>query len=92
RIAAGELPAVDGVIPVVVTFHDLNRYTARHAREYLQILVDSAGQTGVRLADKPFYDDSAQLQRAALARRVKAAGEPVSLPGAWSWIWDHNAH
>ncbi|KTB93125.1 polysaccharide deacetylase [Pseudomonas syringae ICMP 11293] len=92
RIAAGELPAVDGVIPVVVTFHDLNRYTARHAREYLQILVDSAGQTGVRLADKPFYDDSAQLQRAALARTVKEAGEPVSLPGVWNWIWDHNAH
>nr|WP_268938628.1 polysaccharide deacetylase family protein [Pseudomonas syringae] len=92
RIAAGELPAVDGVIPVVVTFHDLNRYTARHAREYLQILVDSAGQTGVRLADKPFYDDSGQLQRAALARTVKEAGEPVSLPGVWNWIWDHNAH
>ncbi|WP_054993682.1 polysaccharide deacetylase family protein [Pseudomonas congelans] len=92
RIAAGELPAVDGVIPVVVTFHDLNRYTARHAREYLQILVDSAAQTGVRLADKPFYDDSAQLQRAALARTVKGAGEPVSLPGVWNWIWDRNAH
>ncbi|RMU58425.1 Polysaccharide deacetylase [Pseudomonas savastanoi pv. glycinea] len=92
RIAAGELPAVDGVIPVVVTFHDLNRYTARHAREYLQILVDSAHQTGVRLADKPFYDDSAQLQRAALARTVKDAGQPVRLPGAWNWIWDHNAH
>ncbi len=32
RIALGELPVVDGVIPVVVTFHDLNRYTARHTR------------------------------------------------------------
>ncbi|MCF5670177.1 polysaccharide deacetylase family protein, partial [Pseudomonas syringae] len=92
RIAAGELPAVDGVIPVVVTFHDLNRYTARHAREYLQILVDSANQTGVRLADKPFYDDSAQLQRAALARTVRNADQPVRLPGVWNWIWDHNAH
>ncbi|RMN42255.1 Polysaccharide deacetylase [Pseudomonas cannabina] len=59
RIAAGELPVVDGVIPVVVTFHDLNRYTARHTQEYVQILVDSAAQTGVRLAAKPFYDDSA---------------------------------
>jgi len=29
RIALGELPTVDGVIPVVVTFHDINRYTAR---------------------------------------------------------------
>ncbi|MCQ9473463.1 polysaccharide deacetylase family protein [Pseudomonas alliivorans] len=91
RIATGELPAVDGVIPVVVTFHDLNRYTARHAREYLQILVDSANQTGVRLSAKPFYDDSAQLQRAAMARTVKDADEPVKLPGLWNWIWDHNA-
>ena len=47
RIARGELPTVDGVIPVVVTFHDLNRYTARHTREYLQILLDSAAATGV---------------------------------------------
>ena len=46
RIALGELPVVDGVIPVVVTFHDLNRYTARHTREYLQILLDSAAGDG----------------------------------------------
>ncbi|CAM3075691.1 polysaccharide deacetylase family protein [Pseudomonas floridensis] len=92
RIAAGELPTVDGVIPVVVTFHDLNRYTARHAREYLQILLDSAAQTGVKLAARPFYDDSAQLQRAALARTVKEGAEPVRLPGLWNWIWDHNGH
>ncbi len=79
------------MIPVVVTFHDLNRYTARHAREYLQILVDSANQTGVRLSAKPFYDDSAQLQRAAMARTVRDADESVKLPGLWNWIWDHNA-
>ncbi|MFH7416773.1 polysaccharide deacetylase family protein, partial [Pseudomonas syringae pv. tagetis] len=48
--------------------------------------------TGVRVAEQPFYDDSAQLERAALARTVKEAGLPVSLPGVWSWIWDHNAH
>jgi hypothetical protein len=50
---------VDGVIPVVVTFHDLNRYTARHTREYLQILLDSAQATGVSTAEQPFYDDTA---------------------------------
>ncbi|MFJ4142575.1 polysaccharide deacetylase family protein [Pseudomonas sp. NPDC089734] len=92
RIAAAELPTVDGVIPVVVTFHDLNRYTARHAREYLQILIDSAHETGVALAPRPFYDDSVQLQRAALARTVKSSDEPVQLPGVWNWIWDHNSH
>ena len=92
RIALGQFPTVDGVIPVVVTFHDLNRYTARHTREYLQILLDSAAATGVRLADKPFYDDHAALERAALARTVQSAGDPVRLPGIWNWIWDRNAH
>lgn len=91
RIALGELPTVDGVIPVVVTFHDLNRYTARHTREYLQILLDSAAATGVRLADKPFYDDRAALQKAALARTVQQSSEPVQLPGMWNWIWNHDA-
>jgi peptidoglycan/xylan/chitin deacetylase (PgdA/CDA1 family) len=92
RIALGQLPTVDGVIPLVVTFHDLNRYTARHTREYLQILLDSAAATGVRLADRPFYDDRAALERAALARTVREAGEPVQLPGIWNWIWDRDAH
>nr|WP_315438296.1 polysaccharide deacetylase family protein [uncultured Pseudomonas sp.] len=92
RIARGELPTVDGVIPVVVTFHDLNRYTARHTREYLQILLDSAAATGVRLADKAFYDDHAALQKAALARTVQQSSQPVQLPGIWNWIWDHDAH
>ncbi|CAI8873262.1 putative xylanase/chitin deacetylase [Pseudomonas sp. IT-P44] len=92
RIALGELPTVDGVIPVVVTFHDLNRYTARHAREYLQILLDSAQATGVKTAQKPFYDDQAELQRAAMARTVRDSAQPVKLPGVWNWIWDGDAH
>lgn len=92
RIALGEFPTVDGVIPVVVTFHDLNRYTARHTREYLQILLDSAAATGVRLADKPFYDDRAALQKAALARTVQQSSDAVQLPGMWNWIWDRDAH
>ncbi|WP_434706256.1 polysaccharide deacetylase family protein [Pseudomonas sp. Z1-12] len=92
RIAAGQLPAVDGVIPVVVTFHDINRYTARHAREYLQILLDSANATGMRTAAKPFYDDHQALERAALARTVDHSTEPVRLPGLWDWLWDSDAH
>ncbi|MGE8185894.1 polysaccharide deacetylase family protein [Pseudomonas sp. NPDC086278] len=92
RIAQGELPTVDGVIPVVVTFHDLNRYSARHAREYLQILLDSARSTGVPLASKPFYDDTAALQRAAMARTVNSTTESVALPGIWNWIWDGDSH
>src|SRR5471032_3647503 len=92
RIARGELPTVDGVIPVVVTFHDLNRYTARHTREYLQILLDSASATGVKTAPKPFYDDQAQLLRAAMARTVTESSEPVRLPGIWNWFWDGDSH
>jgi peptidoglycan/xylan/chitin deacetylase (PgdA/CDA1 family) len=92
RIAQGELPTVDGVIPVVVTFHDINRYTARHTREYLQILLDSARATGVKTAQKPFYDDQGQLLRAAMARAVTESAEPVRLPGIWNWFWDGDSH
>jgi peptidoglycan/xylan/chitin deacetylase (PgdA/CDA1 family) len=92
RIALGELPVVDGVIPVVVTFHDLNRYTARHTREYLQILLDSASAAGLVTAQKAFYDDTAALQRAAMARTVRDSSEAVELPGIWNWLWDGDAH
>ncbi|BAP44916.1 polysaccharide deacetylase family protein [Pseudomonas sp. 21LCFQ02] len=92
RIARGELPTVDGATPVVVTFHDVNRYTARHIHEYLQILIDSARADGLPLAAKPFYDDQAQLLRAATARTVPDDGRGVHLPGIWDWLWDHNGH
>ena len=92
RIAQGELPTVDGVIPVVVTFHDINRYTARHIQEYLQILLDSARINGMKTAAEPFYTDTAQLERAALARTVKDVSEPVHLPGVWNWVWDADSH
>lgn len=91
RIAAGQMPVVDGVIPVVVTFHDLNRYTARHAREYLQILLDSARTTGVKTDAKPFYDDRQALERAAMMRTIKESGQPVRLPGLWNWIWNSDS-
>lgn len=92
RIARGELPTVDGAIPVVVTFHDVNRYTARHIQEYLQILIDSARVDGLPLAARPFYDDQAELLRAATARTVPDDGRVVHLPGIWDWLWDHNGH
>ena len=92
RIALGELPTVDGVIPVVVTFHDINRYTARHMQEYLQILMDSARVNSLKTAAKPFYTDHAALARAALARTVKNVNEPVHLPGVWNLLWDADSH
>ena len=92
RIALEELPTVDGVIPVVVTFHDINRYTARHMQEYLQILMDSARDNGLKTAAEPFYTDRTALERAALARTVKDASEEVHLPGVWNWVWDADSH
>jgi len=90
QIAAGELPTVDAAIPVVVTFHDLNRYTSRHMQEYLQILIDSAQETGLTTTTKPFYDDRSELQRAVMARTVSDSSEPVQLPGLWNWLWGAN--
>ncbi|MPQ67166.1 MULTISPECIES: polysaccharide deacetylase family protein [Pseudomonas] len=92
QIARGEMPVVDGVIPVVVTFHDLNRYTARHMQEYLQILMDCARDTGVRTAEQPFYTDSSTLLRAIMARTVHDSTVPVHLPGFWNWWWDGDSH
>lgn len=88
QIHAGALPVVDGVIPLVVTFHDLNPYTARHMREYLQILLDVADDVGLATYAKPFYDQRAPLERAALKR---ALGDPLQyarLPGVWNWLWN----
>ena len=92
RIALGELPTVEGVIPVVVTFHDINRYTARHLQEYLQILMDSARVNGLKTAAEPFYTDHAELERAELSSTVLDVNEPVHLPGVWNWLWDADSH
>ncbi|RXZ32794.1 polysaccharide deacetylase family protein [Oxalobacteraceae bacterium CAVE-383] len=89
KIARQGMPIVDGAIPVIVTFHDVNRYTARHMREYLQILLDSAAELELPVADKPFYDDRQALQRALLARAVQDGRAPVKLPGIWNWLTPH---
>jgi peptidoglycan/xylan/chitin deacetylase (PgdA/CDA1 family) len=68
RAALGELPLLDGAIPVVATFHDVNAHTARSLAEYLSILVEEAQSLGLRLAAKPFYDRRADLERAARLR------------------------
>ncbi len=79
QIAAGALPMVGGVIPLVVTFHDTNTYTAHHMQEYLRILTEEAANVGLVLAPKPFYDDAASIERAA---RVRAVGWDQPSPGA----------
>jgi peptidoglycan/xylan/chitin deacetylase (PgdA/CDA1 family) len=66
--AQGRMPVLEGAIPVVVTFHDVNAHTARHLTEYLRILVEEAGTLGLRLPPRPFYDRRADLERAARLR------------------------
>lgn len=88
QIHAGALPVVDGVIPVVVTFHDLNPYTARHMQEYLQILLDVAKDVGLATASKPFYDQRSALERAALKRTLADPLQYARLPGLWDWLWN----
>ncbi len=87
RWAAGQMPAVDGSTPVVVTFHDVNTYTSAHIEEYLDILLDVARELQVPLADQPFYTDHDELQRAALAATVSDPNLKPHLPGLWNWLW-----
>ena len=81
---AGLLPVVDGVIPVIVAFHDTNRYTAEHMTEYLQILAEESAGLDLPLSDKPFYADGPSLTRAAHVRAQKqqyvCAGMALATP------------
>ncbi|HEY4072578.1 MAG TPA: polysaccharide deacetylase family protein [Herbaspirillum sp.] len=86
RIAHQAMPIVDGCIPVIVTFHDINRYTARHIQEYLQILLDSAHRLELPTAAHPFYDNRVAIQQALLQRAVKDGRAPVDLPGIWNLL------
>jgi peptidoglycan/xylan/chitin deacetylase (PgdA/CDA1 family) len=71
-IEAGKLPPLDGVVPVVVTFHDLNPYTSRRMAQYLNLLVDAARHAGLTPAAKPYYDDTGGIVTAARWRATPA--------------------
>ncbi|WP_084187257.1 polysaccharide deacetylase family protein [Andreprevotia chitinilytica] len=79
-IEAQKLSGVDGVIPVVVTFHDTNDYTAAHMTEYLQILVEEAGKVGLPLASPPFYTDGKAAEQAAIQRSKQVVYSRQSWP------------
>ena len=87
RWRAGGLPEVDGGTPIVVTFHDVNTYTAAVIEDYLKILLDVARELDMPTAGKPFYDSREDLERAAMAGVVLDASAKPALPGIWSWIW-----
>ena len=86
RMQRGEIPDADGATPIVVTFHDTNDYTAEHMPEYLQMLVDEARRASLTLAAKPFYDDTAALERAALVRARDIKHRSDMVPGLWRWL------
>jgi hypothetical protein len=86
RCALGEIPEIDGVSPVVVTFHDTNDYTADHLAEYLAMLVDQAREMGFTLADKPYFDQPRQLENVALLRALGVVQRVSMVPWWWRWI------
>jgi peptidoglycan/xylan/chitin deacetylase (PgdA/CDA1 family) len=61
-------PVLDGVTPVVATFHDVNATTAEKLAEYLQLLLDESRAAGLTLHRQPFYDRREDLERAASLR------------------------
>jgi peptidoglycan/xylan/chitin deacetylase (PgdA/CDA1 family) len=88
RWLAGALPAVDGSTPVVVTFHDINTYTARHIDEYVSILQEVALELQLPIVSSPFYNERDAMLRATLARTVRGGDPRPPLPGWWNWIWN----
>ncbi|CAG4883461.1 Polysaccharide deacetylase [Georgfuchsia toluolica] len=87
RMQRSEIPGADGATPIVVTFHDTNDYTAEHMQEYLHMLVDEARRAGLTLAARPFYDDGATLERAALIRAHDVAHRADMVPAQWRWLY-----
>jgi len=83
---AGKLPVIDGCVPIVVTFHDVNSYTASHIEEYLQILLQVAAELNMPTTTLPFYNNRDDLERAALASTLQDASVRPKLPGLWDWL------
>jgi hypothetical protein len=70
RIQHRDIPSVDGIAPIIVTFHDTNNYTASHLIEYFDLLIEESGRAGLLVDQKPFYDCVPDIMRASLRRAV----------------------
>jgi hypothetical protein len=57
-------PFFSNPLPIVVTLHDVNQFSAENMVEYLQILVEESRQAGFVITEKPFYDRTEDLQHA----------------------------
>jgi len=86
RILRDELPIVDGVIPVLVAFHDTNTYTAGHMHEYFDIVLGAAKECGLAIDTEPFYTRTAELERAALIRARDIEHRRDMVPWWWRVI------
>lgn len=84
RRHVADIPVVDGVRPVLVTFHDVNTFTASHIDEYLQILLDGAAKAGLAVTERPFYDSAESLEAAAQARALTDPSVQIRIPGFWT--------
>lgn len=88
RIDNKQIKAVDEWIPIVVTFHDTNTWTADHMEEYLNLLVDSAVKVGIDLSPKKFYSNQTQLKNAAKQRAIYEGDRQDYIPNRWRQWWN----
>lgn len=86
RLIEKRLPELDGVVPVIAAFHDINDYTAAHMAEYLDMLVRSARAAGIATADPPFYTNAAALKRVGMMRGVHESSDQTMVPWWWRWM------
>jgi peptidoglycan/xylan/chitin deacetylase (PgdA/CDA1 family) len=68
RDRAAALPIHAGVLPVVITFHDTNNFTASHLQEYLHILLEESRRVGLPVAVPAFYNDAEDIEAVAHLR------------------------
>ena len=70
-------------LSVILNFHDVNPYTARHMTEYLHIMVDEARRVGFTVPDKPFFDGPQTVAEIALSRCITLPhGNVISVAAA----------
>jgi peptidoglycan/xylan/chitin deacetylase (PgdA/CDA1 family) len=76
RFLRGDLPVVNHTLPIVVTFHDTNAFTADHLSDYLSLLVEESHRLRFPLHRKPFLDGHHDLLEAGLRRAAFSASVP----------------
>lgn len=86
RIDDDEIPLVEGLHPIIVTFHDTNTWTASRMEEYLQLLVESASSAGVTLDQQAYYAQREVLERVAVRRSLLEDNPVEMVPSRWRWL------